>query len=309
MMIGISEQCRNRWLNILPHFGVRRDEYLTGKQGPCPACGGKDRFRFDNLEGRGTYFCNQCGSGDGVMLVMLVERCSFREAAEKIREIAHLAEPTPPPPTQSEQDRQNAVAAMWKSGKVITQDDDAGRYLMSRGIAMPFSPALRFVPKIKVTGDDVAYLPAMIAAIRSPDGRFHNIHRTYLQNGRKAAIKSPRRIMAGSAPAGSYIPLAGAADEMGVAEGIETALRASRRFGIPVWSVISANGLKAFTPPIVCTRLHIFGDNDLNFTGQAAAYALANRLAIENDHITCSVEIPTTPGTDWADDEPLSTAA
>lgn len=309
MMIGISEQCRNRWLNILPHFGVRRDEYLTGKQGPCPACGGKDRFRFDNLEGRGSYYCNHCGAGDGVMLVMLVERCSFREAADKIREVAHLAEPTPPPPSQSDEQRRNALNAMWRASRIITQDDDAGRYLMSRGISYPFSSALRFVPKIKVTGEAVSRLPAMVALVRRPDGQPHNLHRTYLENGRKAAISSPRRMMAGDTPAGSYIALAEAAEEMGVAEGIETALRASRRFGIPVWSVISANGLKAFTPPIICRRLHIFGDNDLNFTGQAAAYALANRLAIENDHITSTVEIPTTPGTDWADDEPLSTAA
>lgn len=240
MMIGIRDQCRNRWQSILPRLGFAA-KYLTGKQTPCPICGGKDRFRFDDKDGVGSYYCNQCGAGDGVQLVMMAHRKTFREAAEMIREIAPGCDPVLPKPKQSEQDRQNAVAAMWKSGKVITQDDDAGRYLMSRGIAMPFSPALRFVPKIKVTGEDVAYLPALIAAIRDPEGRFYNLHRTYLQNGRKAAISSRRRMMAGNAPVGRYMPLAGAAEEMGVAEGIETALRASRRFGIPVWSLISAS--------------------------------------------------------------------
>src|SRR3546814_2638776 len=53
MMIGIADQCINRWPSILPQFGIS-PSYLTGKQTPCPTCGGKDRFRFDNKDGRGT---------------------------------------------------------------------------------------------------------------------------------------------------------------------------------------------------------------------------------------------------------------
>src|SRR3546814_11614498 len=70
MMIGIADQCINRWPSILPQF-VISPSYLTGKQTPCPTCGGKDRFRFDNKDGRGTYYCNKCGPGDGVQLVMM----------------------------------------------------------------------------------------------------------------------------------------------------------------------------------------------------------------------------------------------
>ncbi|MDI5829610.1 hypothetical protein MJN51_36035, partial [Salmonella enterica subsp. enterica serovar Kentucky] len=35
------------------------------RHAPCPACGGKDRFRFDD-NGRGSFICNQCGAGDGL---------------------------------------------------------------------------------------------------------------------------------------------------------------------------------------------------------------------------------------------------
>src|SRR3546814_8107148 len=63
MMIGIADQCINRWPSILPQFGIS-PSYLTGKQTPCPTCGGKDRFRFDNKDGRGTYYCNKYGPGD-----------------------------------------------------------------------------------------------------------------------------------------------------------------------------------------------------------------------------------------------------
>lgn len=32
---------------------------LENKHGPCPICHGKDRYRFDDLEGKGTFYCNQ----------------------------------------------------------------------------------------------------------------------------------------------------------------------------------------------------------------------------------------------------------
>src|SRR3546814_9158455 len=102
---------------------------------------------------------------------------------------------------------------------------------------------------------------------------------SYLQNGQKADISSPRRMMPGGFPIGSYVELSPPAEEMGVAEGIETALAVTRDFGIPCWSTISADGLKAFTPPAIVKRLRIFGDNDPKYGGQAAAYALAHRMS------------------------------
>ena len=44
----------------------------NGRHCPCPVCGGKDRFRFDNKDGRGTYICNQCCSGDGLELIKTI---------------------------------------------------------------------------------------------------------------------------------------------------------------------------------------------------------------------------------------------
>ncbi len=51
---------RGHWAKILPALGVN---ILKNRHQPCPVCGGKDRFRFDDQEGRGTWFCNQCGAG------------------------------------------------------------------------------------------------------------------------------------------------------------------------------------------------------------------------------------------------------
>nr|WP_254281973.1 primase-helicase zinc-binding domain-containing protein [Escherichia coli] len=54
------------WPRILPALGI---QVLKNRHQPCPVCGGSDRFRFDDREGRGTRYCNQCGAGDGLKLV------------------------------------------------------------------------------------------------------------------------------------------------------------------------------------------------------------------------------------------------
>ena len=62
------ERARRRWPEILPRLGVDT-RFLTNNHGPCPICGGKDRYRFDNKDGSGSYYCHQCGPGSGVILL------------------------------------------------------------------------------------------------------------------------------------------------------------------------------------------------------------------------------------------------
>lgn len=59
------QMANGRWTQVLSNLGIQID--VNGKHSPCPAYGGKDRFRFDDIDGRGTWFCNQCepSSGDG----------------------------------------------------------------------------------------------------------------------------------------------------------------------------------------------------------------------------------------------------
>ena len=298
-MTPLSEKCRNRWPSILPQLGIATS-FLTGRQTPCPICGGRDRFRFDDKDGRGTYYCNQCGAGDGVELLKKFHKLDFKRVAAMVEPLIDTA----PVVQKREIDadaRLRALKSIWGQREPISLENEAGRYLVSRGIEPPFSKALRFVPRLKVTGESVPFLAAMIAVVRNPQGEPITLHRTYLQDGEKARIASPRRLMPGDLPKGSYIALSEPARIMGIAEGIETAIRASRRFNVPCWALISADNMRGFVPPPECVGLRIFGDNDTKFGGQAAAYDLAHRLATRPNPIDVRVEIPDHIGTDWAD--------
>ena len=77
---------RGKWRGILLSLGLPRQS-LTGKHGPCPVCGGEDRFRWDNLEGRGTFICTHHGAGDGMLLAQQVLKCEFPEAAREVDKI------------------------------------------------------------------------------------------------------------------------------------------------------------------------------------------------------------------------------
>ena len=75
----VKQQARHQWRAILAGLGID-PAYLRNRHGPCPACGGKDRFRFDDKDGDGGYFCNGCGAGDGFSLLEKVHGWTPQEA-------------------------------------------------------------------------------------------------------------------------------------------------------------------------------------------------------------------------------------
>ena len=95
----ITSQAVDKWQSIFSSLGI---VVGNGKHCPCPVCGGKDRFRFDNQNGRGTYICNQCGSGDGLELIKNYCQCDAKEASNKVAECLNLS-------NQNNQIRENLV--------------------------------------------------------------------------------------------------------------------------------------------------------------------------------------------------------
>ncbi|MFZ0409262.1 MAG: primase-helicase zinc-binding domain-containing protein, partial [Cyanobium sp.] len=80
-----------RWSEILAALAGLSDAELSDRHQPCPLCGGTDRYRFDDKDGSGSWFCNQCGgkdqrggAGSGMDLLMRRQGWSFVEAARQV---------------------------------------------------------------------------------------------------------------------------------------------------------------------------------------------------------------------------------
>lgn len=297
-----SEMATGRWHGILVQLGIS-DTFLTGKHGPCPVCGGKDRFRFDNKAGRGTWICSQCGAGDGFGLLQQIKGWTYREAAQEVESIAGTVSAVVAKEDAEAAKKMAAVRRIWNESEPVSRDDPVWKYL-NRRIGIDVVPAcLRYHPALPYLSDDgeVDYHPAMVAALTSHDSKGIGVHRIYLDsNGNKANVSKTKKLMVGMGMSGASVKLHPASATLGIAEGIETALAASRLFSMPVWSAISAGGMEAWKPPVGVEKVVVFGDNDASYTGQASAFALAKSLRLKG--IDVEVRIPEQVGKDWVDE-------
>jgi DNA primase len=116
--------------------------------GPCPWCGGEDRFRVWPLHssGRARYWCRRCErAGDDIDLLRELKGLSFREAAAAVGQAADhirpegsqrkrlrdaLHPPTPAWQAKAEVVAIAAAAALWQPGGRRALD-----YLRRRGLA------------------------------------------------------------------------------------------------------------------------------------------------------------------------------
>lgn len=299
--LDVRQIAQGRWRSILTVLGMP-ERALSGKHGPCPMCQGRDRFRFDDKEGRGTYFCSGCGAGDGVQLAMGITGLSFRDVAREVEWIAGTVQPTTARSERTDQDKLSALRRAYRESKPIERGDEACLYLAGRGLRLHDLPeSIRTHPGMAYRDDGkiMGTFPAMLATITSPTGKAVSMHRTYIQDGRKAPVPSAKKLMQGLPLAGAAIRLTPVSRTLGISEGVETALAASELFEVPTWSCISASGIESFEPPEGVEHVIVFADHDANYAGQKAAYAAAHRLALKG--IEVEVCIPPTAG-DWLDE-------
>jgi putative DNA primase/helicase len=319
----IREIACGNWLFILESLSVPVI-YLRNKHGSCPICqAGKDRFRFDD-KGKGLYFCNKCGAGDGFTLLQLYHGWSFpytlrcvakvlghqhgyhanpRHVSQYIKEMSQ-----PVAITDDEiRKRKRHLNATWRAAKLISQNDPVDCYLKARGITfVSFPPVLKFHPSLPYYNEEknlIGYFPAMLGMVQEKNGRCVTIHRTYLGNSYKANVPQPKKMMTPVYPRATqgaaiklFEPVSG---KLALAEGIETALAFYIATQMPVWATISAGGMESIKLPHSITDVTIAVDNDESGRGQKAALVLAKRLVIEGRVV--KRVMPPKVGYDFAD--------
>lgn len=288
-MEPLRERMRGRWHGVLPSLGVPA-AFLNGKHQPCPMCGGKDRARFDDKEGAGTFFCSQCGAGDGVSLVMKINGWDFRAAAERIEALMGSVEVRAPKTRADVAKQLQAMRQAWSASQPIGRL--VRRYLFARGIDAGDMKDIR----------ETVAACEMRALVRDVNGNGCQVHRTLLTPEGQKAEGNCRLFMPGAIPEGSAVRLLPYQETLGIAEGIETALSAAILFEVPCWAALNTSLLKQWQPPADIKRVIVFADADAKFAGQAAAYELARRISCKpNNQIEVSVQIPQTVAADWND--------
>ena len=294
-----------KWPSILASLGVP-DSCLTGKHSPCPMCGGKDRFRMISPDGKMSWICNQCGSGDGMDLACLFLKMDFARAIELVKPLVSLASYATAPRKVKPADinkLSTELMSMWRSAK---ETDIVNEYLASRGL-----PEKAFAGS-DLRGANIDYWdegsptrnqPAMIARVVTVDSKTAALHKTYISQKKKKLSKTTRAFTGGAI---RLFKPGASEDTLIVSEGIETALSArwlwylKHKTMVPCWATISADGMTKFGVPKWVKNLLIFADNDWSFTGQSASYQLANRAAVRGK-IGVEVFVPPETDKDWND--------
>jgi hypothetical protein len=224
--------------------------------GPCPRCGGSDRFSIRPK--KNVWHCRGCDrqghSGDIVGLVEFLDGVSFKDAVKTLSGDYPRRE-TPPPsatvyarrPHDEGYEREQHRKAAWVwSQRRPASGTTVEKYLRNRGIACPLPATIGYLPPSS------SYPPAMVAAycipgegepgIADAPRNVVSVHITKLlpdgsdrERGKGAKITLGR-------PLGRPIVLAPVNDLLGLAitEGIEDALTVHQATGLGAWAAGSA---------------------------------------------------------------------
>lgn len=294
------DAARGRWVGILANFGID-ERFLRNKHGACPICDGKDRFRFDDKGGNGTYYCNGCGAGNGMDLLMAFTGWDFPKAALEVDRIVSNVTPTIPQGCDS---KRALKRIQWVLGTLGDMGSINPVRLYLRGRGLPASKALMYHPAVRYydDGKSLGEYPAMVAKFSLPTGEGATLHLTHLtEKGEKADVPSVKKFLpVAREMKGGSIRLTEIYSHIGLAEGIETALAVMRDYQMPCWATGTAGMLESFVPPEGVKEVSIFADNDVNYAGQKSAYVLAHRLSMSGYRAT--VTVPQEINTDFADE-------
>jgi hypothetical protein len=192
---------------VAPHHAISRKTRFVG---PCPGCGGTDRFSL-NIK-KNIFWCRKSAEGgDAIALARHVHGCAFLDAVElltgrpapgrtvseeehqaRARRVAELEEKRKAEAqriaTEENEFRSREIdraRKIWKAAGPI-EGSVAEAYLQHRGVTAPKGAKLRAASELpywhNIGGEwkSIHAGPAMVAAIQGRDERFIGCHITWI---------------------------------------------------------------------------------------------------------------------------------
>lgn len=273
--------------------------------GPCPVCGGTDRFSINTK--KQVFHCRVCqAGGDVIALVQHLDGCDFKAAIRTLgveERPSQIGRPSPaPPPDRAHDDNSKRAGELWRASMSIV-GTVAEVYLRSRHLhyADSYGETLRFHGRCPF-GPDASH-PCMLALFRTIDGNKPvAIHRTALTPEGKKIDRMTLGPIGGAA-----IKLSDDADVtvgLTIGEGIETTLAGMTKGFGPAWALGSAGGIAKFPVLSGVEALTILVDHDKpdkrgHQAGHESARECTERWMAAGREVRSVV--PRRQGTDMAD--------
>lgn len=267
----------------LPNLKLKR----VGNElvGPCPVCGGKDRFAINVRKQK--FICRGSSGGNVVTMAMHVLGADLRSACEFLAGLPPDGRPESAEDRrrrEMEMERQRAAAAlreqqrerdearqrqkkrskareMWEAaGPLIGTPGE--RYLRRRGIQGDLTiPSLRYAETKHPFAEIV--LPTIVCAVQGSDLRLKGVWRIFVTlDGAKARV-DPQKMGLGPCVGGA-VWFGRPEGEINVGEGVETMLGVRCLLGgqKTTCSAMSTAGVENFDPPLAVTKIIIWPDGD-----------------------------------------------
>lgn len=291
--------------------------------GPCPACGGTDRFGVNPK--KNVFICRNTAGGDVIAMTQHIYSCDFIKACEILtgepspkgesrgltpeeleaieqrrQDAARKAEERAAERAKDREERKASAGEAWRGTKALAGTLGEA-YLLDRGIPVPpmgWPIDIRFHPALDYElAHGVGLLPAIVARVLGVDGNAIAVWQIYLDPKGGKAKGIPNEKVGRGFAGGGAVRIGGVGPHIGVAEGLETALAVwtLERYRIPVWSTLSTSGMIGFEPPLAVKRITTYPDGDtpkrngdkiLPPPGMVAARKMKESLSsmgIEND--------------------------
>lgn len=272
----------------LARRGITLTRTSEGFAGPCPRCGGVDRFSVNTR--KQVFNCRGCGGkGDVIDLVRLLDNTNLREAVKTLTS-DRPAQPRPPSATAPavkaanddyEQEKLEIARRIWQEAIPIKGTPGETYFQQERGITLSDVPnygGLRWHPRCPWENGTT---PCVVARFTDAiTGEPRGIWRRPPTKDIKPMSLGPMR--------GCVIrlwPDEDVTSGLVIGEGVETTLSAATRIAHrgallqPAWAATSAGNLQNFPVLPGIDALMVLADNDASGRGLQAAMRCATRWA------------------------------